>query len=148
MTKSISKNRKAWHDYHIEKKIEAGLVLKGSEVKTLRKGQASISEGYAIIRDGQAWLVNSYIPTLQHASYMNHSERRDRKLLMWTKEIQDLDRATTQKGFTIVPLELYFDQNNRVKIELGLAKGKTNYDKRSSAKEKDVKREIQRAIKR
>lgn len=146
--KSISKNRKAWHDYYIEDKIEAGLVLKGSEVKTLRTGKASIAEGYAMVRDGQAWLVNSYIPTLQHASYMNHGERRDRKLLLNKKEIAKLDTATSQKGYTIVPLELYFDDNNRVKVEIALAKGKAYHDKRGAEKEKDVKREIQRSLRR
>jgi len=143
--KSISKNRKAWHDYHIEDKVEAGLVLKGSEVKTLRQGQGSIAEGYALIRDNQAWLLNVYIPALKHASYMNHVERRDRKLLLKQKEIEKLDAATRQKGYTLVPLELYFDDNNRVKIELGLGKGKSSYDKRSSEKEKSAKREVREA---
>lgn len=146
--KSISKNRKAWHDYHIEEKIEAGIVLKGSEVKTLRQGQASIAEGYAMVRDGQAWLLNAYIPALKHASYMNHAERRDRKLLLNAKEIYKLDIATSQKGYTIIPLELYFDDSNRVKVEIGLAKGKSHHDKRGAEKEKDVKREIMRAIRR
>lgn len=146
--KSISKNRKAWHDYYIEEKIEAGVSLKGSEVKVLRGGHGSVVEGYAMVRDGQAWLVNVYIPALKHASYMNHSERRDRKLLLHKKEIEKLDAATRQKGYTLIPLEMYFDDNNRVKIELGLAKGKASHDKRESEKQKDAKKEAQKATKR
>lgn len=146
--KSISKNRKAWHDYYIEEKIEAGLSLKGSEVKVLRGGHGSVIEGYAMVRDGQAWLVNAYIPTLKNASYLNHVERRDRRLLLNRKEIEKLDASTRQKGYTLIPLELYFDDNNRVKVELGLAKGKANHDKRDSEKEKDAKKEAQRAMRR
>nr|BFD30443.1 SsrA-binding protein SmpB [Pigmentibacter ruber] len=146
--KSISKNRKAWHDYYIEEKYEAGLSLKGSEVKVLRGGHGSVVEGYAMIREGQAWLVNTYIPTLKNASYLNHAERRDRRLLLKRKEIEKLDIATRQKGYTLIPLELYFDDNNRVKLELGLAKGKANHDKRDTEKDKDAKREAQRALRR
>ncbi|MGY3803270.1 SsrA-binding protein SmpB [Pigmentibacter ruber] len=146
--KSISKNRKAWHDYYIEEKYEAGLSLKGSEVKVLRGGHGSVVEGYAMIREGQAWLVNTYIPTLKNASYLNHAERRDRRLLLKRKEIEKLDTATRQKGYTLIPLELYFDDNNRVKLELGLAKGKANHDKRDTEKDKDAKREAQRALRR
>jgi len=146
--KSISKNRKAWHDYYIEEKYEAGISLKGSEVKVLRGGHGSVVEGYELIREGQAWLVNTYIPTLKNASYLNHAERRDRRLLLKRKEIEKLDAATRQKGYTLIPLELYFDDNNRVKVELGLAKGKAHHDKRDSEKEKDAKREAQRAIRR
>ncbi|WP_315861829.1 SsrA-binding protein SmpB [Fluviispira vulneris] len=146
--KSISKNRKAWHDYYIEEKIEAGVSLKGSEVKVLRDGHGSIVEGYAMVRDGQAWLVNAYIPSLKHASYLNHSERRDRRLLLHRNQIERLDAATRQKGYTLIPLEIYFDDNNRVKIELGLAKGKAHHDKRDAEKQKDAKKEAQKAMKR
>ena len=146
--KSISKNRKAWFDYTIEDKIEAGLCLKGSEVKVLREGHGSIIESYAMVKEGQAWLVNMYIPALKHASYMNHAERRDKKLLLNRKEINKLEVATRQKGYTIIPLELYFDDTNRVKVELGVAKGKAVHDKRHAQKEKEVKREMQKAVKR
>jgi SsrA-binding protein len=146
--KSISKNRKAWHDYTIEEKIEAGISLKGSEVKVLRAGHGSIVESYAQIKDKQAWLINMYIPTLQHASYMNHAERRDKKLLLNKREIDKLEIASRQKGYTIIPLEIYFDDNNRVKVELGVAKGKAQHDKRDAQKEKDAKREMQRVVKR
>ncbi len=146
--KSISKNRKAWHDYTIENKMEAGICLKGSEVKVLREGHGSIVESYATIKDKQAWLINMYIPSLKHASYLNHSEKRDKKLLLNRNEIDRLETATRQKGYTLIPLELYFDDNNRVKVELGLARGKASHDKRDSQKEKDAKREAQRAVKR
>lgn len=146
--KSISKNRKAFHDYTIEEKFEAGLCLKGSEVKVLREGHGSIVESYAMIKNKEAWLLNMYIPALKHASYLNHSERRDKKLLLNKKEINKLETATRQKGYTLIPLELYFDDNNRVKVELGVAKGKASHDKRHAQKEKDAKREMQKAIKR
>jgi SsrA-binding protein len=145
--KSISKNRKAWHDYTIEEKIEAGVCLKGSEVKVLREGHGSIIESYASIKEKEAWLINMYIPTLKEASYMNHSERRDKKLLLNKREINKLETASRQKGYTLIPLELYFDDNNRVKVQLGIAKGKANHDKRDAEKEKDAKREIQKAMK-
>lgn len=148
MKKSITKNRKAFHDYFIEERVEAGISLMGSEVKILRMGQGSIAEGYAIIRDGQAWLLNVYIPQLPHASYMNHAERRDRRLLLKHNEIKRLDVATRQKGYTLIPLEMYFDKNNRVKVEIGLARGKAQHDKRESIKQKDMLREAQKAMKR
>ena len=148
MAKTIAKNKKAFHDYVIEARYEAGLSLVGSEVKSLRLGRGSISEGYGLIREGQAWLVNVSIPTLAHASYMNHGERRDRKLLLHRKEIDKLDTATRQKGYTLIPLELYFSDNNVVKVEMGLARGKAQFDKRASAKERDAQKDIQRALRR
>lgn len=146
--KSISKNRKAWHDYYIEEKVEAGLVLRGSEVKVLRLGHGSIVEGYAMVRNQEAWLVNAYIPSLKHASFLNHGERRERKLLLNQREIQKLDEATRQKGYTLIPLEIYFNDNNIVKVELGLAKGKAHHDKRDAEKQKDARREIRKAMNR
>lgn len=146
--KSIAKNRKAFHDYYIEEKIEAGIALRGSEVKSLRMGHASLADGYALVRDGQAWLVNFYIPQLKQASYLNHGERRERRLLLNRREIDKLDEATRQKGYTLVPLDVYFNDNNIVKVELALARGKAQHDKRQSAKEQDAKREIQRAVRR
>ncbi|MBX9703879.1 MAG: SsrA-binding protein SmpB [Silvanigrellaceae bacterium] len=147
MVKSITKNRKAYHEYSIEEKFESGISLTGSEVKSIRMGHGSISEGYAMIRDGQAWLINAYIPTLKHASHQNHKETRERRLLMHRKEIDKLDTATCQKGYTLVPLELYFNDQNIVKLELGLARGKASHDKRASEKNKDAKREIERVMK-
>lgn len=148
LMKSIAKNRKAFHEYYVEEKVEAGLALRGSEVKSLRMANASLADAYALVREGQAWLVNFYIPLLKHASYMNHAERRDRRLLLKANEIKKLDEATRQKGYTLIPLEIYFNDANLVKVELALAKGKATHDKRESAKEADAKREIARAVRR
>lgn len=146
--KSISKNKKAYHEFFIEEKIEAGISLTGSEVKSLRLGHANVSDGYAMVRNGQAWLVNMSIPALKEASYLNHAERRERRLLLHRREIDKLDTATRQKGYTLVPLEVYFNDDNRVKLLLGLARGKAKHDKRESAKQSDAKREMARAVRR
>lgn len=148
MSKSIAKNKKAFHDYHIEEKYEAGIALVGSEVKSLRLGHGSLVDGYAIIENGNCILINFMIPKIAHASYMNHAERRQRRLLLHKSEIRKLEIATRQKGYTLVPLEVYFNEDNRVKVRLGLGKGKASHDKRQSAKEADAKRDIQRAIRR
>lgn len=148
MSKSIAKNKKAFHDYHIEEKYEAGIALMGSEVKSLRLGHGSLVDGYAIIDNGNCILINFMIPKIAHASYMNHSERRQRRLLLHKSEIRKLEIATRQKGYTLVPLEVYFNEDNRVKVRLGLGKGKASHDKRQSAKEADAKRDIQRALRR
>lgn len=146
--KSIARNKRATHDYFIESKVEAGIVLTGSEVKSLRSGHASLAEGYGMIRNGEAVLVGMVIPSFKQASHFNHIERRERKLLMHREEINRLDKATGQKGYTLMPLEIYFDDNGRVKVEMGLAKGKAVHDKRDVAKVKDANREIERAIRR
>ena len=146
--KSISKNRKAFHEYHIEDKFEAGIALRGSEVKCLRDSHPSLAESYAMIREGQAWLMNFSIPTLKQASYLNHAERRDRRLLLNRNEIKKLDEATRQKGYTLIPIEIYFNDDNRVKVEIALAKGKAGHDKRETQKTKDAKREMDRALRR
>ncbi|MEY4064007.1 MAG: SsrA-binding protein SmpB [Pseudomonadota bacterium] len=146
--KSISKNKRAFHEYLIEDKFEAGIALRGSEVKCLRDSHPSLAESYAMVREGQAWLMNLTIPTLKQASYLNHTERRDRRLLLKRSEIRKLDEATRQKGYTIVPLEIYFNDDNRVKVELALAKGKAGHDKREAQKNKDAKREMDRALRR
>lgn len=147
MKKTITKNKKAFHNYTIEEKFEAGIVLKGSEVKSLRHSHGSISEAYAFVKDGQARLVGAYIPLLKQASYMNHSETRERALLLKKNEIKKLSVATRQKGYTLIPLELYFNKKNMVKVMLGLAKGKQLFDKRESSKKSDAKRDIERALK-
>jgi SsrA-binding protein len=145
--KSIAKNRKAFHEYFIEQKFEAGIALKGSEVKSLRLGHGSIMEAYAFVKNGEVFMVGAYIPLLKHASYMNHSERRERKLLLNKSEIKKLDIATRQKGFTLIPLELYFNKENKVKVELALAVGKALHDKRQVSKEHEAKRDMERALK-
>jgi len=139
-------NRKARHDFHIDDTYEAGIALKGTEVKSIRAGKASLNEAFAYLNRGEVWLKNMYIKPYEFGSYQNHDERRDRKLLLKRKEIREIDKSMNQKGFTLVPLKLYF-KRGYVKILLGLARGKKQYDKREDIKEKDVKREIDRKIK-
>ncbi len=139
-------NRKARHEYHVDDTYEAGIVLKGTEVKSIRAGKASLNEAFAFLKNGEVWLKNMYIKPYEHASYYNHDERRDRKLLLKRKEIREIDKNINQKGFTLVPLKLYF-KGGYAKILLGLARGKKQYDKRQDIKEKDVKRELDRKIK-
>lgn len=146
--KSIAKNKKAFHDYFIEERFEAGIALQGSEVKSLRMANPSLQEAYAMVRKGEVWLVGLYIPKVLHASYMNHPERRERRILLRAPEIKKLDEATRQKGYTLVPLDLYFNDANRVKVEIGLAKGKAQHDKRDSAKEAEARRAMARAVRR
>jgi SsrA-binding protein len=140
-------NRKAFHDYSIEETFDAGLVLQGTEVKSLRKGNASFTDAFAFIRNGEVWLRDFYIKPFEHGSFYNHDPRRDRKLLLSKKEIRELDRAVLQKGNTIIPLKIFF-KNGFAKVQIGLAKGKKKFDKRESIKQKDTKRDIDRALKR
>lgn len=139
-------NRKARHDYHIEETYEAGIVLKGTEVKSLRQGKASFADTFAYLQDEEVFLRDMYIKPYEHGSYNNHDPRRPRKLLLSKREIRELDKAVQQKGFTIVPLKLYF-KGGYAKVLIGVAKGKKQYDKRESIKEKDVKRQIDRSVK-
>lgn len=143
--KVIAKNRKAFHDFHIEEKIEAGLVLTGSEVKSLRDGGASLSDSYAMIKGGEAWLINSHIAQYSPASYANHEPKRARKLLLHSREILKLEGTLRQKGYTMIPLQLYF-KKGRAKVEIGLATGKRKYDKRVAIRERETKRELSRAM--
>lgn len=140
------KNRKARHEYHIEETYEAGLVLKGTEVKSLRQGKASLNEAFAYMKDGEVWLRDMYIKPYEHASYANHDDRRERKLLLNKREIREIDKAVTQKGYTIIPLKLYF-KKGYAKVLIGVAKGKKKYDKREDIKERDTKRELERQYK-
>lgn len=139
-------NRKARHDFHIDETYEAGIALKGTEVKSIRAGKASINEGFAYLNRGEIWLKNMYIKPYEFGSYNNHDERRDRKLLLKRKEIREIDKSINQKGFTLVPLKLYF-KGGYAKLLIGLGRGKKQYDKRDDIKEKDTKREIDRRIK-
>ena len=143
----ISRNRKAFHDYFIEDTLEAGLVLKGSEIKSVRAGRVSLRDAYVTIRGGEAWLVGSHIAGYDQASYENHNPKRDRKLLMHRREIDRWLGRAERKGYTIVPLKLYL-KNDIAKVEIGLAKGKRAYDKRRAIRERDSKRAIERAIRR
>lgn len=140
------KNRKARHEYEVEDTFEAGLVLKGTEVKSLREGNASLGESFAYLQDGEVWLHNMYIKPYKHASYDNHDERRERKLLLNKKEIQKMDKAVSKKGYTLVPLKLYF-KKGYAKVLIGIAKGKQKHDKREDIKERDMKRELNRKYK-
>jgi SsrA-binding protein len=139
-------NRKARHDYHVEETFEAGIVLKGTEVKSLRNGNASIAESFAYLQDGEVWLRDMYIKPYKHGSHANHDERRERKLLLHNREIRELEKAVERKGFTLVPLKIYF-KKGYAKLLLGIAEGKKKHDKREDIKERDVKRELDRKVK-
>lgn len=145
--KTISVNRKARHDYFIEDTYEAGLVLTGSEIKAIRAGRVNLRDAYAVIRDGEAWLLNMHIGPWKQAGRMNHEPRRDRKLLLHKYQIGRLERNVAQKGFTLVPLRLYL-RDGLAKIELAVAKGKRQYDKRKAISERDAQRRIDQALRR
>lgn len=147
MSSPTIKNRKAFHDYTIEETFVAGIALQGTEVKSIRQGNASFTDSFAFIKEGEVWLKEFYIKPFEHGSYNNHDPRRERKLLLNKKEIRELEKATQQKGNTIVPLKIFFN-NGFVKIQIGLAKGKKRFDKRESIKASDTKRDIDRALKR
>ncbi|HEY9408997.1 MAG TPA: SsrA-binding protein SmpB [Jiangellaceae bacterium] len=141
----VAQNRKARHDYHIDATYEAGIVLTGTEVKSLRAGKASLVDGYAEVRDGEVWLRNVHIPEYDLGTWNNHETRRARKLLLKRDEISRLIGKTKETGFTLVPLSLYF-KDGYAKVEIALARGKKSYDKRHSLAEKQAKREAERAI--
>jgi SsrA-binding protein len=143
--KLIASNKKARHDYHIDDVYEAGLVLTGTEVKSLRAGRASLVDGYALIKDGEVWLQGVHIPEYTEGTWTNHEPRRARKLLMHRQEIVRLIGKTRETGVTLVPLSLYF-KDGRAKVEIALAHGKKTYDKRQALAERQAGREIQRAL--
>ena len=143
--KVIASNKKARHDYAILKTYEAGLVLMGTEVKSLRQGRASLIDGFATVRDGELWLEGVHIPEYTEGTWTNHSARRRRKLLLNKDEIHKLISKTRESGHTIVPLSLYF-KDGRAKVEIALAKGKRNYDKRQTLREQQDRREAERAM--
>lgn len=143
--KIIAQNRKAFHDYHIEEKCEAGIALVGTEVKSAREGRANLKESYVLIKDGEAFLLNCHISPYKHGNIMNHEPLRTRKLLLHKKEILKLQAKTAQKGYSLIPLKLYV-KGPHIKVEIGLAKGKRQYEKRETIKQKEADREIARAI--
>ncbi|WP_413809156.1 SsrA-binding protein SmpB [Streptomyces sp. OE57] len=143
--KLIAQNKKARHDYHILDTYECGLVLTGTEVKSLRQGRASLVDGFAQLDRGEAWLHNVHIPEYSQGTWTNHSARRRRKLLLHRAEIDKLTGKTQETGHTLVPLALYF-KDGRAKVEVALAKGKKEYDKRQTLREKQDRRETDRAI--
>lgn len=140
-------NRRARYEYHILESMEAGLVLTGTEIKSIRAGGVSLSEAYARIRDGELWLLSMHIPPYKEGSFSNHEPNRPRKLLMHKEQIERLKSRASEKGLTIVPLRMYFTRG-RVKVEIGLAKGKKMWDKRAAESERDVKRELARHARR
>lgn len=141
----VAENRKARHDYHIEETIEAGLVLTGTEVKSLRLGRAQLREGYAVIEGGEAYLLNVNVSPYERGNRYNHEPLRRRKLLLHKIEIMRLLGRVREKGYTLVPLRLYF-KRGCAKVELGLARGKRQYDKRADIAERDARRELARAL--
>ena len=139
--KVVAENRRARYDYFLEDKFEAGIELKGTEVKALRTGQSSIAESYALVEDEQVYLINSSIPPYGSQGYSTHEPRRRRRLLMRAREIAKLHGAITRQGLTLIPLSLYFNSKGRAKVELALARGKKVHDKRDTIKERDWKRD-------
>lgn len=139
-------NRKAKHDYFIEETYECGIVLVGTEIKSIRAGSCNLKDSYAIIRNGECFLLNTFIGIYKEGNIFNHEETRTRKLLLHKSEIRKLDNKVRLEGYTLVPLKIYFVKN-KAKILLGVCKGKKNYDKRESLKEKDRKREVEKARK-
>ncbi len=147
--KTIATNKKAFHDFFISSRIEAGIVLQGTEVKSLREGKCSIKEAYAGFKkkdDNELYIINMHIPEYKHGNRENHLPTRDRKLLLHYREAAKIRSQLQEKGFTLIPLEIYFS-GHLVKVELGLAKAKKNYDKRETTKKKEAEREIQKNLK-
>jgi SsrA-binding protein len=143
--RDVAVNRRAYHDYFIDEKLEAGIMLTGTEVKSVRNGRTNLRDGFVRIDGHEAWLENVHISPFAQASVMNHEPMRPRKLLMHRKEIASLIGKVRQKGYTLIPLRVYFARN-RAKVEVGLARGKRQYDKREAIAERDAKREIARAM--
>jgi SsrA-binding protein len=146
--KIVCKNKRAFHDYHIEGIMEAGIMLKGSEVKSLRAGRANLKDGYAQLEGGEVFLHNVHISPYSHTTYDKVNPLRVRKLLLHRREIRKLIGKLHEKGIALIPLKIYFIDNGKAKVELGLARGKKLYDKRASLKEKQSNREMERAIRR
>ena len=148
MGETIAKNKKAYHDYFVEEKLEAGLVLSGSEVKGLRAHRVNLKDSFVRLVKGEAFLFNAHIGRLDTTHhYYGHEERGTRKLLLHKKQLQKLEKAVARDGYTIVPLQLYFNDRNIAKVQIGIAKGKLLHDKRNDLKEKAQKRDIARAMK-
>jgi SsrA-binding protein len=144
--KLIVGNRRARHDYHLSDRVEAGVALVGTEVKSLRAGQANLQRAYGEIRDGEAWLVGAHIAEYTQGNVANHDPDRDRKLLLKRREIDSLDGKVRERGLTLVPTKLYF-KNGKVKVELAVGKGKQAHDKRRDIAKRDADREMERAVK-
>ncbi|MBO0690730.1 MAG: SsrA-binding protein SmpB [Candidatus Dormibacteraeota bacterium] len=145
--RDVAVNRRAFHDYFVDERLEAGLSLTGTEVKSLRAGRANLRDGFVRIDGGEAWLENVHISPYEQGGYVNHDPRRPRKLLLHGDEIATLNGRVRQRGYTLVPLRLYF-HGNWAKVEVGLARGKKLYDKRQALAEREAQRQMERALKR
>jgi SsrA-binding protein len=145
--KLFAQNRKAYHDYSIAETVEAGIALQGTEVKAIREGRINLKDSYVLIKDGQASLLNCHISPYSHGNIMNHDPLRTRNLLLHTKEISKLAGRTKEKGYTLIALKVYL-KGPYIKVEIGLARGKREYEKRERIKEREANREIERAIRR
>ena len=139
-------NRKARHDYFIEEEYECGLVLTGTEIKSIRDGKCNIGDSYALVRGGELFIINMFISHYEKGNIFNHDETRTRKLLMHKDEIKKINNKIKLDGYTLIPLKIYF-KKNKAKVALGLCKGKKNYDKRETIKERDIKRQIDKRLK-
>ncbi len=146
--KVVAKNKKAYHDYFIDDTLEAGMVLKGSEVKSLRAGKANLKDGFAKIKNGEVFLYNVHISPYSHATYDTPDSERVRKLLLNRREIKKLIVKTQERGFSLIPLKIYFIGSGKAKIELGLGRGKRNYDKRATLRKQDSDRDVAREMSR
>ena len=144
--KIIAQNKKAWHDYFVDEKYEAGIALFGTEVKSIRAGAVNLKDSYCSVKNGELFMIGAHISPYEKGNIFNREPRRDRKLLMHKREIMKINGMLTQKGYTLIPLSLYFSGKN-VKVELGLCRGKKLYDKRDSIAAKEVNREIDRKMK-
>ncbi|MCL6517475.1 SsrA-binding protein SmpB [Alicyclobacillus sp.] len=142
---TLAQNRKAYHDYFIEETYEAGIVLKGTEIKSIRRGSVNLRDAYARVEDGEVWLHNMHVSPYEQGNRFNHEPLRSRKLLLHRSEIRKLIGAVKEKGYTLVPTRLYL-KNGFCKVEIGLAKGKKLHDKREAMKQRDANREIERAL--
>ncbi|MBL7721796.1 MAG: SsrA-binding protein SmpB [Chitinophagaceae bacterium] len=141
------KNRQAYYDYFIDIKYDAGIILLGTEVKSLRQGKASFNDSYCIIHKGEIWVKSLHIAEYSHGTVNNHDPLRDRKLLLEKKEIRKIESKLKEKGYTLIPLRIYFNEKNLAKMEIGLARGKKQHDKRDSIRQKDAEREMKRFLK-
>lgn len=145
--KTFAVNRKARHDFHIEETMEMGMALLGSEVKSIREGRINLRDSYARVRDGEVFLVNAHISPYSHSSHFNHDPLRERKLLARRQEIKRLIGKVAEKGYTLVPLSVYLTERGKIKVELGLARGKPQRDRRRELQERDMRRDVEREMK-
>lgn len=145
--KIIAKNKRAFHEYEVMDRYEAGVELTGTEVRSLRENNCQMTDSFALVRDGEVWLHNVHIPPFSQGNINNHDPDRKRKLLLHKKEIRELQEAIRERGMTVVPLKMYFSKNSLVKVEIAIARGKKLFDKRATMASRDSKRDIERALK-